>query len=386
MSSRADLAPPIPPECASSTANRVPIGGRSRSRHSIWSVSILLLLLWSPTAAQQQDPPAPLPIGPAPVIHLGVTEHDWGKVLQGALVKHSFQVENHGQAPLRILKVTSTCGCTSTRFDQVIEVGAIGIIELQVDTTDFSGGRPRKNALVKTNDPESPEVQLWMTGLVDPLLQFEKKVLKLEGLSFESKNLTTTILPATEIPLQVTRARSRNGSFSVVSIDPLEKGWRLTLHAGPSETMGSLRDDLELFVQVDEGKELQIPVPVVVIHQDRVQLIPNGNVVFYRRHTAPLDGPVRREVKQEVQVRSVRDDLPIEILSAQIIDAPEGLFGLTITEVLPGHHYKLRIDVLKTHPLSQAKGTLRIRLGEGEDQVREKAIIAQFRLRKPDSP
>jgi len=396
MTSRAADSRQVPQIRASSNSNPDPILQKSSPPSGWWNAAPLLLLLLlllrlpvTPIAAQDPPPPVPFPIGPAPVIHLGETEHDWGTVLQGSLVKHSFEVENHGKAPLRILKVTSTCGCTSTRFDEWIEVGAVGIIELQVDTTDFSGGRPRKNALVQTSDPESPQIQLWMTGLVDPLLHFEKKVLKLAGLSFESKRLTTTILPATELPLEVTGARSKNGSFSVVSIDPLEdgqKGWSLTLEAGPSETMGSLRDDLELSLLLEDQKELKIPLPVVVVHQDRVQMIPNGNVVFYRRHTAPLDGPVRREVKQEVQVRSVRDDLPFETFSAEIIDAPEGLFGLIITEVLPGHHYKLRIDVLKVHPLSQARGTLRIRIGEGEDQVREKAIIAQFRLRKPDSP
>jgi hypothetical protein len=209
-----------------------------------------------------------------------------------------------------------------------------------------------------------------MMGLVDPLLQLESRVYKLQGLSFESKRLTTTILPATETPVELIGARSKNGSFSVHALEPLEKGWRLTLEAGPSETMGSLRDDLELLVDLPERKAVAIPVPVVVEHQDRIRMIPNGNIVFYRRHTAPLDGPVRREVKKELQVRSVRDDLPFEIVS----------------EVLPGHHYKIVIEVLRTHPVSQAKGTLRIRLGESEDQIREKPIIAQFRLRRPDTP
>ncbi len=349
-------------------------------------LALLLLATCAQLQAQEPDFPPPLPIGPAPVLHLEQTEHDWGTVLQGTIVKHTFTIENNGRAPLRILKVTSNCGCTSTRHDELIEVGATGVIELQVDTLDFSGGRPRKNAVVRTNDPESPEINLWMMGLVEPLLELESRVYKLQGLSFESKRLTTTILPATKTPLELTGARSKNGSFSVQALEPLEKGWRLTLEAGPSETMGSLRDDLELLVDLPERKAVAIPVPVVVEHQDRIRMVPNGNIVFYRRHTAPLDGPVRREVKKEVQVRSVRDDLPFEIVSAEIVDAPDGLFGIIVTEVLPGHHYKIVIEVLKTHPVSQAKGTLRIRLGESADQIREKPIIAQFRLRRPDTP
>ncbi|NRA74819.1 MAG: DUF1573 domain-containing protein, partial [Planctomycetes bacterium] len=295
-------------------------------------------------------------------------------------------VENRGKAPLKILKVSSTCGCTSTRFDEVIEPGASGIIELQVDTSEFSGGRPRKNAVVKTNDPELSEVHLWMVGLVDPLLQFESSVFKLSGLAMEKKQFITTILPAVELPIALKQAKSKNGSFLVSALESLDEGWRLTLTAEASKQIRSLRDDLELVISVDDGEPFTIPVPVVVEHKDRILTVPSGNLIFYRRHTAPLDGPVRREVAKEVHVRSVREDLPIVDFSAQIVEAPEGLFDVTVTEVIPGHHYKIRIQVLRTLPVSQARGILRMRLGEGEDQVREKGVIAQFRLKPVNSP
>ena len=350
---------------------------------------LILLAMMTPSlslAQSPEDPPPPLPIGPAPVIHLEEMEHDWGLLLQGSLARHRFKIENHGKAPLRILKVSSTCGCTSTHHDEMIEVGGSGVIELQVDTSNFGAGRHRKNAVVRTNDPENSEVELWMSGQVDPLFQLQSRVFKLEGLAFESKKFTTTILPATDAPFQITAARSKNGSFTVAELVPLEKGWRLTLECGTSSTIGSLRDDVEFDVTLPDREGAKVPVPVVVQHLDRLRIIPNGNIVFYRRHTAPLDGPVKRAVTKEVQVRSVRDDLPIEILSAEIVDAPEGLFAVNVTEILPGHHYKIRIEGLRTHPTSQARGLLRLRLSEGENQIREKPVIAQFRLRQPDSP
>ena len=363
---------------------------RSRSlslqnRPLAWVLAIFLaqLSVDVPLCGQIDDPP--LPLLPVPVIHIEEMEHDWGKVLQGTRVKHIFTVENRGKAPLKILKVSSTCGCTSTRFDEVIEPGASGIIELQVDTTEFSGGRPRKNAVVKTNDPELSEVHLWMVGLVDPLLQFESSVFKLSGLAMEKKQLKTIIVPAVELPISLVQAKSKNGSFLVAAIESLDKGWKLTLTADVSEQVKSLRDDLELVVSIADGKPFTIPVPVVVEHKDRILTVPSGNLIFYRRHTAPLDGPVRREVVKEVQVRSVREDLPILDFSAEIIEAPEGLFGLRVIEVIPGHHYRVRIQVLRTLPTAQGRGILRMRLGQGKDQVRDKGVIAQFRLKPTDS-
>lgn len=357
---------------------------RTRSLRSI--VAILLLQMGVGISLNGQQDDRPLPLLPVPVIHIEKAEYDWGKVLQGTRVKHIFTVENRGKAPLKILKVSSTCGCTSTRFDEVIEPGASGIIELQVDTSEFSGGRPRKNAVVKTNDPELSEVHLWMVGLVDPLLQFESAVFKLSGLAMEKKQFITTILPAVELSIALKQAKSKNGSFLVSALESLDEGWQLTLTAEASKEIRSLRDDLELVISIDDGEPFTIPVPVVVEHKDRILTVPSGNLIFYRRHTAPLDGPVRREVAKEVHVRSVRDDLPIVDFSAQIVEAPEGLFDVTVTEVIPGHHYKVRIQVLRTLPVSQARGILRMRLGEGEDQVREKGVIAQFRLKPVNSP
>ncbi len=358
-----------------------PIPNLPRNWHLI---ALLVTLIGSNGDLFGQIGDSPLPIGPVPIIHLEQTEHDWGKVLQGTRVKHVFTVENRGQAALKILKVSSTCGCTSTRFDEVIEPGSSGIIELQVDTSEFSGGRSRKNALVKTNDPSSSEVQLWMVGLIDPLLQLESPVFKLSGLALETKQLQTTILPAVDLPLEILEAKSKNGVFLVARLEQLESGWQLTLTAEESDQVQSLRDDLQLKLSVAGGEPILVPIPVVVEHKDKILTVPNGNVVFYRRHTAPLDGPVKRVVQKEVQIRSVRDDLPIVDFSAEIIDAPEGLFAVTVSEVIPGHHYKVQIEVLKTHPTSQVQATLRMILGPGEDNIREKGVIAQFRLRTTD--
>lgn len=345
--------------------------------------SLTILISWNGALFGQVED-VPFPVGPRPIIHFEQLEHDWGKVLQGSLVKHVFQVENRGQTALKILKVSSTCGCTSTRFDEVIEPGSSGIIELQVDTVDFSGGRPRKNAVVKTNDPANSEINLWMVGLVDPLLKLESPVLKLSGLALENKQLVTLILPAVDLPIEMLEAKSKNGVFLVSVLEEQENGWQLTLEADESDQIKSLRDDLQLTVSVEGGPPLVIPVPVVVEHKDRITISPSGNLVFYRRHTAPLDGPVKREVKKEVQVRSVRDDLPMENFSAEIIDAPEGLFKMTVSELIPGHHYKIVIQVLKTMPTSQVQSTLRMTIGPGIDNVREKGVIAQFRLRNAD--
>ncbi len=57
---------------------------------------------------------------------------DFGEVIEGAQVKHTFKFKNVGDEPLQILRVNTTCGCTvpewSTTAVQPEEEGSIEIV------------------------------------------------------------------------------------------------------------------------------------------------------------------------------------------------------------------------------------------------------------------
>lgn len=332
------------------------------------------------SAAQSGDePPAP-PLLPVPVAVLETDEFDWGTLIQGQKIKHSFLIENRGRSPLKILKVVATCGCTTTRYDEEIAPGEFGAIDLEIDTSEFAGGKPRRNAVIQTNDPMKTEINLWMTGLVEPILKMDTSVIRLSGLLTEAKTLALQFLKAVPMKVEILGVKSENQQFEVVDLEAVdEESWNLILSAGTADQSKSLRDELKVRVRVDGGEPFEYPIPVVVQHQDLYRFSPGGNLVFYRRHTAPLDGPVKREVVQWLDVRSSRPDVSIDAFRARLEDAPEGLFDLQIFEETPGQHYRLRIEVLKTHPTPQAQGTLVMELGRG--QIRQKTVVAQFRLR-----
>ena len=347
----------------------------------LWLLSALALLWISPSSGAQpgDDPPAP-PLLPVPVAVLETDEFDWGSLIQGQKVSHTFLIENRGRSPLKILKVVATCGCTTTRYDEEIAPGEFGAIELEIDTSEFAGGKPRRNAVVQTNDPMKSEINLWVTGKVEPILKMDTSVIRLSGLLIESKTLALQFLRAVPMSVEILGVKSENQQFDVVDLEAVdEDSWNLILSAGTSEKSQSLRDTLTVEVRVDGGDPFKYPIPVVVQHQDLYRFTPGGNIVFYRRHTAPLDGPVKREVVQWLDVRSSRPDVSIDAFRARIEEAPEGLFDMQVIEEIPGQHYRLRIEVLKTHPTPQAQGTLVMELGRG--QIRKKTVVAQFRLR-----
>ena len=48
----------------------------------------------------------------APRIFFDKTEHNFGRVISGELVRHSFKFTNKGHEDLLLVKVSSSCGCT----------------------------------------------------------------------------------------------------------------------------------------------------------------------------------------------------------------------------------------------------------------------------------
>lgn len=361
---------------------RIPAWGQSFSRSWLITAAVISFSVWfmaPETAESADDNPAP-PLLPVPIAVLETDTFDWGSLIQGQKTLYSFMIENTGRAPLKILKVTATCGCTTTRYDEVIAPGEIGAIDLEIDTSEFNGGKPRRNAVVQTNDPMNSEIHLWMTGHVEPVLKMDTSVIRLSGLLNEPKSLAMQLLKAVPLPLEILSVSSVNQQYQVEDLEQADgESWNLLLSAGTSPISQSLRDELKVKVRIADGDPFEYSVPVVVQHQDLYRFNPGGNIVFYRRHTAPLDGPVKREVIQELDVRSSRPDVRIENFRARIEDAPEGLFRLEIFEELPNQHYRLRIHVLKTHPTPQAQATLVMNLGD--DQIRKKTVVAQFRLR-----
>nr|BCX02013.1 MAG: hypothetical protein KatS3mg041_2059 [Bacteroidota bacterium] len=93
------------------------------------------------------------------------TTHNFGVVYEGEEPRYTFQIENVGTGPLRILAVQPSCGCTAPEWTrEPIPPGGVGAVTLAFD----SRGRPgpfRKSAVVVT-DGEPAQIVLFIEGEV----------------------------------------------------------------------------------------------------------------------------------------------------------------------------------------------------------------------------
>ena len=105
----------------------------------------------------------------SPKIEVLPETKDAGTVAKGHVVDATFVVKNTGGADLVISDARPSCGCTVASFDRVIKPGAEGKIHSSVDTKSFSGPIS-KSIVIHSNDPERPQMNLFIKAMVKPFV------------------------------------------------------------------------------------------------------------------------------------------------------------------------------------------------------------------------
>jgi len=97
----------------------------------------------------------------APTLVVEPPSFDFGTV--EAKVETTFVMYNTGDAPLQLLGISTSCGCTSARADQqLIMPGARTRLYVSFDPNAHEGieGSVVRQVYVRTNDPAQPETTL----------------------------------------------------------------------------------------------------------------------------------------------------------------------------------------------------------------------------------
>ena len=162
---------------------------------------------------------------PVPLAFTDTPIYDFGKVLGGSEIEHTFTLKNIGQEPLKILSVTETCVCTASILTQdEILPGKIGKVS-SVLKVPSGNHLIQENILVHTNDPIQNTLTLTFKGEVFvPLTTFpdrfaigthnpfqkplEKRIslhlqegVKIIGVRTDSKHMKAALYKDGEIPM-----------------------------------------------------------------------------------------------------------------------------------------------------------------------------------------
>lgn len=169
------------------------------------------LLAIVPAAALAQAPPAPKAASSAPAPKLVLVEEkkDVGTVPKGEIIHATFILKNEGKADLHVTDVKPSCGCTAPEYDKTIKPGGQGKVVLNVDTKTFQGPIS-KSALILTDDPEKPQITVFVMANVKPFVETSPVgFFRLQALTGETAS-SAIILSSDEADFKPTKVEPPN--------------------------------------------------------------------------------------------------------------------------------------------------------------------------------
>lgn len=92
------------------------------------------------------------------VVEFSENTFDFGEIIQGDKVEHTFIIKNTGQSPLIISNARASCGCTVPKYtEEPIAPNGTGELHVQFNSTGKSG-KQRKSISLTTNTEKGREV------------------------------------------------------------------------------------------------------------------------------------------------------------------------------------------------------------------------------------
>jgi len=120
-------------------------------------------------AQKQQTSSSPLPDGPTTTMKFEEMSYDFGTVMEGEKVRHSYKFTNTGDEILVITNAKASCGCTVPNYsDGPIKPGDTGEITVEYSARKIGTpeGKPESKRITVTANTNPPNTYLTIKGKV----------------------------------------------------------------------------------------------------------------------------------------------------------------------------------------------------------------------------
>ncbi|GJQ21156.1 MAG: hypothetical protein HBSIN02_15110 [Bacteroidia bacterium] len=101
---------------------------------------------------------------PQAKLALAEREIDLGRIYNGQIVKATIPLKNAGSSALKIIRISTSCGCTTVRQPEgEIPPGKTDMLEVEFNSSGFRG-RATKHVFIETNDQENQYVSVTLSA------------------------------------------------------------------------------------------------------------------------------------------------------------------------------------------------------------------------------
>lgn len=285
------------------------------SKQACWSLVPFVALLIAIPATLAQVPVEERPVSPtqtaAPKLEVSTSLWDFGQKWAGEKAETTITLKNVGDAPLRVEKVKTSCGCTVASVKkELLEPGESEDVKVTYNTNKAVETVLQK-IHVHSNDPTSPVMTIEVRGQTRQVVKVSEK----QGLNFGSIGRNDAVTKSVEIecvytePLALRLKEIASESFDV-RLEEIEAGHRyvLTATTKPPLRDGSNRADVQLLTGVELVPE--VPVRVWGVVQAPIAVTPK---------TLQVSGQMDKPTQRSLRVTSRRDE-PLKVTGVTVSD------------------------------------------------------------------
>ena len=337
-------------------------------------------------------PPVPKANFSPPVLFIAEPDHDWGTVLQGEKVQHSYPVTNKGGMPLTITDVKPDCGCTvATKPEKPIESGQSDFIGLLIDTTRFTGS-VHKGAKVYSNAVPSP-TRISIGGKVEPFFVLDPPTPKMEIVrGVAPQPIKVSLRRTSKVELKVDAVKVPDDLLSA-SLKEGQPGdlYEITLAINklPENPQRYYFKQVQMKLDAN-GKSFDVPMSVSVNVTDRIVVQPRPAIYFSPVETKALKEPNAQPISKTVDVKSLAgpdhtfkvtkietEPQTVYSPSQKTAERPqESCFQTKIETVEAGRHYRLIVEMPKL-PTDEKLRSVREKITLTTDDPMTKELVVQ---------
>jgi len=280
---------------------------------------------------------------------------DFGIVVKGEELFHSFEIKNEGKADLTIIDVRPSCGCTVAEADKVIKPGQTGKVKTKLETKDFKGPIT-KDIIVISNDPENPQFKLFIKAtirvVVDVLPDINLRFVKLrkdtgkvqrilvteeEGFEFKVLNYEST-KPYIKLQWAPVPEDKINPQYK-------NKQYEITALIGPEAPVGMVNEKITVFTNSKMVPKIELKVlglvrPEIQVTPPKLELGTIEGTPDFKRMIRIKDN----SGTQKFEILSVQSSIPFFTTSQEVIKA--------------GEDYNLNVMFSKEPPKGNFEGKL----------------------------
>jgi carbon monoxide dehydrogenase subunit G len=211
----------------------------------------------------------------APRVALVEPNFEFGKVVVGGLVEHTYVVRNPGDAPLRMKNVSMTPPLRPVKLQATIAPGEEAQLTFALDTTKVSGLFEGRIELT-TDDPKTPEIEMRFTGEVVASVEVTPRpVLVLVASKGHSAEADLELVNHESDPVAIVDLEYPRDRLDLRT-ETLEKGRRYRLHFTLRSSATSGRQENFVVVHTTSKQTPEARIASFTYVRDRVYTFPDA--------------------------------------------------------------------------------------------------------------